>query len=76
MMREKYESLSLGVLKDLAKARDIKGTSTMKKAELVEASQRGGAGIVFSPGGVAGAGGDFVCLCPGRLDRRGRAAGL
>ena len=37
MMREKYESLSLGVLKDLAKARDIKGTSTMKKAELVEA---------------------------------------
>lgn len=37
MMREKYESLSLGVLKDLAKARGIKGTSAMKKADVVEA---------------------------------------
>ncbi|MGN0342687.1 MAG: transcription termination factor Rho [Roseburia sp.] len=36
-MREKYESLSVSVLRDLAKARDIKGTSTMKKSELVEA---------------------------------------
>ncbi len=36
-MREKYESLSLAVLKDLAKARAIKGVSTMKKADLVEA---------------------------------------
>ncbi|MCI5620841.1 MAG: transcription termination factor Rho [Lachnospiraceae bacterium] len=36
-MREKYESLSVSVLRDLAKARDIKGTSVMKKAELVEA---------------------------------------
>lgn len=35
-MREKYESLSLVVLKDLAKARGIKGVSTMKKGELVE----------------------------------------
>ena len=35
-MREKYESLSLAVLKDLAKARDLKGTSTMKKAEIIE----------------------------------------
>ena len=37
MMKEKYESLSLSVLKDLAKARGIKGTSAMKKAEIVEA---------------------------------------
>ena len=35
-MREKYESLSLAILRDLAKARDLKGISTMKKAELVE----------------------------------------
>ena len=36
-MREKYESLSLAVLKDLAKARGLKGLSTAKKAEVVEA---------------------------------------
>lgn len=36
MMREKYESLPLATLKDLAKARGLKGISTMKKAELVE----------------------------------------
>ncbi len=36
-MREKYESLALVNLRDLAKARGIKGTSAMKKAELVEA---------------------------------------
>ncbi len=35
-MREKYESLPLSTLKDLAKARGIKGISTMKKAELIE----------------------------------------
>ena len=35
-MREKYESLSLVVLKDLAKARGIKGVSAMKKGDLVE----------------------------------------
>ena len=35
-MREKYESLPLGTLKDLAKARRLKGISTMKKAELIE----------------------------------------
>ncbi len=35
-MREKYESLSLVVLKDLAKARGIKGITGMKKNELVE----------------------------------------
>jgi transcription termination factor Rho len=35
-MREKYESLSLVVLKDLAKARGLKGISTMKKGEIVE----------------------------------------
>ena len=35
-MREKYESLSLVVLKDLAKARGLKGISAMKKGELIE----------------------------------------
>ena len=35
-MRAKYESLAATVLRDLAKSRGIKGTSAMKKAELVE----------------------------------------
>ena len=34
-MREKYESLSLGALKEVAKARGLKGISTLKKSELV-----------------------------------------
>lgn len=36
-MREKYESLPVATLRDLAKAREMVGVSTMKKAELVEA---------------------------------------
>ena len=36
MMREKYESLPVATLRDLAKARGIKGISAAKKAELVE----------------------------------------
>lgn len=36
-MREKYESLPLTELKALAKVRGLKGISTMKKAEVVEA---------------------------------------
>ncbi|MCH5280765.1 MAG: transcription termination factor Rho [Lachnospiraceae bacterium] len=36
-MREKYESLALVDLKEIAKARGIKGVSTMKKSEVVEA---------------------------------------
>ena len=36
-MREKYESLSVAVLKDLAKCRGIKNLSGMKKQDLVEA---------------------------------------
>ena len=36
-MREKYESLALSVLKELAKARGIKLTGAMKKADVVEA---------------------------------------
>lgn len=36
-MREKYETLSMAVLKDLAKARGMKGISSMKKGELIEA---------------------------------------
>lgn len=36
-MREKYESLPLATLRDLAKAREMEGVSTLKKAELVEA---------------------------------------
>lgn len=35
-MREKYESLALTDLRGIAKSRGIKGTSTMKKADLVE----------------------------------------
>ena len=35
-MREKYLSLSLGSLKELAKARGMKGISTLKKSELIE----------------------------------------
>ncbi|MGN1180214.1 MAG: transcription termination factor Rho [Suilimivivens sp.] len=35
-MREKYESLALADLKAIAKARGLKGTSAMKKADLVE----------------------------------------
>ena len=36
-MRDKYESLSVTALKDLAKARGMKNISTLKKAEVVEA---------------------------------------
>ena len=36
-MREKYESLALTDLKEIAKARVIKGVSAMKKSEVVEA---------------------------------------
>lgn len=37
MMREKYESLALTDLKEIAKARGIKGVSAMKKSEVIEA---------------------------------------
>ncbi len=36
-MREKYESLALAQLRELAKVRGIKGAATMKKAEVVDA---------------------------------------
>ncbi len=36
-MREKYESLALSDLRDIAKARGIKGVSTMKKPDVIEA---------------------------------------
>ena len=36
-MREKYESLALAQLRELAKVRGIKGAATMKKSEVVEA---------------------------------------
>jgi len=36
-MREKYESLALAQLKELAKVRGIAGVATMKKAEVIEA---------------------------------------
>lgn len=39
-MREKYETLSAAVLKDLCKVRGIKGISKMKKEELIEAMLR------------------------------------
>ena len=35
-MREKYESLSLAVLKDLAKARGLKGLTGLKKEQVIE----------------------------------------
>ena len=35
-MREKYESLAVAVLKDLAKARGLKVGTGMKKADIVE----------------------------------------
>ena len=35
-MREKYESLTLSVLRDLAKARGLRGISTLKKADLIQ----------------------------------------
>ncbi|MBR5127452.1 MAG: Rho termination factor N-terminal domain-containing protein, partial [Roseburia sp.] len=35
-MREKYESLAVAVLRDLAKSRGIQGISAMKKADLIE----------------------------------------
>ena len=36
-MREKYESLALSDLREIAKARGIKGVSTMKKPDVIEA---------------------------------------
>ncbi len=36
-MREKYQSLALTDLKEIAKSRGIKGTSSMKKADVIEA---------------------------------------
>ncbi|RDU23350.1 transcription termination factor Rho [Anaerosacchariphilus polymeriproducens] len=36
-MREKYETLSLTVLKEIAKSRGIKNISTMKKSQVIEA---------------------------------------
>lgn len=35
-MREKYETLALAQLKEIAKVRGLKGTSTMKKAEIID----------------------------------------
>ena len=37
MNREKYESLPLATLRELAKAREMKGVSTLKKSDLIEA---------------------------------------
>lgn len=36
MTREQYESLPLSELKEIAKARSLKGTSTMKKGDLIQ----------------------------------------
>ncbi len=36
MTREQYESLPLSELKEIAKARGLKGTSTMKKGDLIQ----------------------------------------
>ena len=37
MTREKYESLPLATLKELAKARKMRGVSTLKKGDLIDA---------------------------------------
>ena len=37
MTRERYESLPLATLRELAKARKMKGVSTLKKGELIDA---------------------------------------
>ena len=39
-MREKYESLSALLLKDLAKARGIKGVSSLKKGQIIDVYKR------------------------------------
>ena len=52
-MREKYESLSATVLRDLAKSRGIKSTSTMKKADLVEGKRKSGKRIGEKTGTVS-----------------------
>ena len=39
MTREQYESLPLAELKEIAKARGMKGTSAMKKKDLIELFQ-------------------------------------
>ena len=49
-MREKYESLSLTVLRDLAKARGLKGLTGLKKGELVERMLREDAKESKAPG--------------------------
>ena len=36
-MREKYESLALSDLREIAKSRGIKGVSVMKKTDVIEA---------------------------------------
>ena len=35
MTRERYESLPLATLKELAKARNMKGVSTLKKSSMI-----------------------------------------
>ena len=40
MTREKYESLPLATLRELAKARKMKGISTLKKGDLIEADRK------------------------------------
>ncbi len=55
-MREKLESLNLATLKDLAKHRGVKGSSTMKKAVLIEALLTAGG----SADGVSGGSADGV----------------
>ncbi len=69
-MREKYETLSLVVLKDLAKARGLRGISTLRKPDLIErlleADEKENAqkkSAAVEPGGNKG--------CKGRKMKRG-----
>ena len=53
-MREKLETLPLAQLRELAKSQGLKGTSTMKKAELIdlliEQNEKGGNGPAHQEG--------------------------
>ena len=75
-MRERYETISLADLKEMAKFRGIKGVSAMKKADIIEAmvakdEEESAAGSA----GAAAAGGDAqnkpVAFAPQPMHRSG-----
>jgi len=86
MMRQRYNSLPLTELKAVAKARGLKGISTLRKGDLVEAmldaDRADSAGAAAKPeskntasGAAAGAGStEAVSGTPGRTVKRGAAS--